>query len=222
MTTRWDVERAVLGSALPAPARLIMMTLLTLTEDGGTTVPQRFTPSHNRLAALTGLSRATVIKHLGALEDAGWVLVRRADVTQQRAQKTPNRYALRVPTSARRGLEPTASSPRGAPVLVHDVDHETASTSPPRGHRSDLISRPNQISAREHEIDAAITEIRRRTGKTVAAEWAAQVIEHIIGDRTAITSRTGYLISAIRKEPKPHERFLPTPQPPPFRKDTRA
>lgn len=213
----------MLGSALPASARLIMLTLLTLTESGGVQVPQRFTPSHNKLAELTGLSRAAVIKHLGALERDGWLTVRRADAARQRAQKVPNRYRLRIPASARRGLVETPTSARGGLELVHDVDPETASTSPPRRPNPDLISRPNQnhAHAREHEIDAVITAIRVRTDRTVSPEWAAQVIEHVVGDRTDITSRTAYLIAAIRNDPKPHERFLPTPQPPPFRKDTR-
>lgn len=212
----------MLGSALPAPARLIMMTLLTLTESGGVVISAKYSPSHKRLTELTGLSRAGVIKHLGALEADGWLRVRRAPVAQQRSQKTPNRYALRVPASARGGLVDTPASPPHGPALVHDVDPGTASTSPPRRPNPEQISRPNQnhAPAREHEIDAVITEIRLRTGTTVAPEWAARVVEHIVGDRTGIKERTGYLISAIRRESKPHERFLPTPQPPPFRKDT--
>jgi hypothetical protein len=83
----------------------------------------------------------------------------------------------------------------------------------------DLIHTQRNHNTREHEIDAVITALRLRTGKTVTREWAARVIEHVLGDRADIKSRLGYLTAAIRTEPKPHERFLPAPQPPPFRKD---
>lgn len=83
-------------------------------------------------------------------------------------------------------------------------------------------AQPPHAHEREHETDAVITAIRLRTGKTITPGWAAHVIEHLLGNRTDIASRTGYLIAAIRKEPNPQQRFLPAPQPPPFRKDTPA
>lgn len=130
MTSRWEVERAVLASGLPAPARLLMLTLATRTTKGGVEIPAEFSPSHNRLAEWTGLSRNAVIKHLKSLEAEGWLCVGRAAPAQQRSQKTPNRYTLRIPASASRALADPVTSARGGLELVHQVDSVSAPGAP--------------------------------------------------------------------------------------------
>ena len=103
MTTRWDIERALRDSGLPAAARLVEHELLSRTDDGGTTIPARFMPSLTDLAHDTGLSRRTVIRGLDVLESGGW-LSRHRDLEAARKQGQPTRYRPKLPPSARAAL----------------------------------------------------------------------------------------------------------------------
>src|ERR1041385_3166074 len=98
--SRWTVTRAVRGSALPAPSRLIMLTLADVAEVGTAEIPEPHTPSLSVLAAETGLDRATGRRHLYLLEKAGWVVRRRPEVAAARIQKERTRYRLTIPGAA--------------------------------------------------------------------------------------------------------------------------
>jgi DNA-binding transcriptional ArsR family regulator len=99
--TRWDVTKAVRASDLPAPSRLIMLTLADVAEVGTAEIPERFNPSFRVLAEETGLDKSTVRRHLGALEEAGWIECRRPE-DKDRWRGERNRYRLTLP----RGVEP--------------------------------------------------------------------------------------------------------------------
>ena len=64
--------------------------------------------------------------------------------------------------------------------------------------------------------DVVIDELRKRTGKTVTAEWAERITRHLLDNRADVHNPVAYLRGVIRKDDKP-ERFLPTPQPPRYR-----
>lgn len=101
MATRWQITRAVRASDLPAPSRLIMLTLADVAEVGTAEIPARWTPSLSVLARETGLNRSTVQRHLAALDEAGWIERTRPDAhAQWEGERT--RYRLTLP----RGVDP--------------------------------------------------------------------------------------------------------------------
>ena len=102
-TTRWDVERALRGSGLPATARHVALELLTHTEAGTAKVPAKHSPSLAGLARDTGLSRRAVMNGLNVLESGGWV-TRLRDLKRAVKDKQPTSYRLHVPASARAAL----------------------------------------------------------------------------------------------------------------------
>lgn len=98
MATRWEITRAVRGSDLPAPGRLIMLTLADVAEVGTAEIPARFTPSLTILARETGLGKSTVKVHLASLEESGWIVRIRPDAKAQwNGERT--RYRLALPES---------------------------------------------------------------------------------------------------------------------------
>jgi DNA-binding MarR family transcriptional regulator len=70
---RFDVERAVRDSGLPAPAKLIMLTLATSADQTTGVVPARYAPSLTRLEKSTSLGRSTMARNLNELEASGWL-----------------------------------------------------------------------------------------------------------------------------------------------------
>ena len=100
MATRWEITKAVRASDLPAPSRLVMLTLADVAEVGTAEIPAQFTPSLRVLSGETGLDRSTVKRHLAALEGGGWISRTRPDVRAQwEGERT--RYRLTLP----RGME---------------------------------------------------------------------------------------------------------------------
>ena len=101
MATRWEITKAVRGSDLPAPSRLIMLTLADVAEVGTAEIPAKFTPSLRVLSDETGLNKSTVKRHLTLLDEAGWIERTRPDAKAQwEGERT--RYRLTLP----RGVEP--------------------------------------------------------------------------------------------------------------------
>lgn len=92
---KWRVNNAVTRSTLPPPSRLVMFVLANRADSKTAVIPDSRTPSLADLARETGLSEATVKRHLGALESFGWVKVQRP-TAEQMARHIPNRYALAV------------------------------------------------------------------------------------------------------------------------------
>jgi hypothetical protein len=120
MTTRWEFERAVFASGLPAPSRLILLTLAAHTDAGTCVVPAKFTPSLSTLAERTGLTRKTVIVHLDALDTAGWVERDKPDPAAQRSKRACTQYKLTIPTGV--GATPVLPS-SGVPPTPAVVNH---------------------------------------------------------------------------------------------------
>lgn len=78
------MEQVVDALVLPAPARLAkaLILLAKLRSSGlhhGDRIPLRL--SQSELGSMTGLTRESVNKHLGAWRDAGWILLSRGSVT---------------------------------------------------------------------------------------------------------------------------------------------
>ena len=94
---KWRVNRAVRASTLPAPARLIMFVLSDMADAKTAEIPAERTPSLGDLAEQTGLSEATVKRHLPALESLGWVVPTRPTAAEQ-ARHVSTRYRLAIPS----------------------------------------------------------------------------------------------------------------------------
>ncbi len=113
MTTRWDVERALRDSGLPAAARHVALELLTRAKAGTAGVPAEHSPSLTRLARDTGMSRRAVMDGLNVLESRGWVS-RLRDLERARKEHRPTGYRLHVPASARAALGQDVPQPARA------------------------------------------------------------------------------------------------------------
>lgn len=107
MSTRWQVESAVLYSQLEPAARLVMFALLTKVDNDTAVVPAEFSPSLSTLAAMTGLGRSTVAAWLNKLEAGGW-LTRTRPPKKSKDERT--QYALHAVSS------PDAGSPKSGPL----------------------------------------------------------------------------------------------------------
>ncbi|GAA2361001.1 hypothetical protein Cme02nite_38470 [Catellatospora methionotrophica] len=118
MATKWEINRAVRASNLPAPSRLIMLTLSDMAEAATAEIPERHTPSLTELARQTGLGRSTVAQHLLSLEETKWVVRDRPEVAAARANGERTCYRLTVPAGA-----PVVQELDG---LVQERDHSEA------------------------------------------------------------------------------------------------
>lgn len=146
MTTKWEVNRAVRASNLPAPSRLIMLTLSDIAVAGTAEIPPKHTPSLTVLARETGLGRSTVAEHLALLEEGGWIVRTRPDVAAARLRGERTCYRLAVPADAPKVQEtdylvqePDGGSPGAGPDLVQEPDQP----SPGAGHRKNDLNDPN-------------------------------------------------------------------------------
>jgi hypothetical protein len=119
---RFDFERALRASSLPAVARHVALTLATWTTADAGTIPRQFSPSLSTLAVATGLAKTTVAKHLAVLEVQGWLIRKRPPVEAQRKKHAQTTYQLRRPASAGDAL-PSAGR---APELVRETSEASA------------------------------------------------------------------------------------------------
>lgn len=94
---RWDVERALKRSSLPAPSRLIIYTLLTHTTNGTLVIPSEYAPSLTALVEETGLSRGALSGHLNLLEDEGWLKRYRPTTKKALSERARTSYRITVP-----------------------------------------------------------------------------------------------------------------------------
>ena len=89
----WTYRKAVFESALPAPTKMVLLCLDYHVNANGDPV----WPSLTRIMALTSLSRRTVIDHLKAAENAGWLISRSRHV--ENGRQTSNIYQLVAPAA---------------------------------------------------------------------------------------------------------------------------
>jgi hypothetical protein len=115
---RQYLEQAVLESGLKPNQRLILLVLLRLADEKTGRIPAEKTPSLTEIVFMTGLSRSTVAKELGALDEVRWVVRDQPTVEASRKNHERTLYRIQNPASPSRGLE-----------LVRDTD-QAASPSP--------------------------------------------------------------------------------------------
>lgn len=148
-TSRWDFERAVLASDLPAPRRLILLALAVRADAETCRIPDEYSPSHARIATDTGLSRRTIVDHLAALETGGWVRIARPSPAQQRAEHKPNQYRLRIPKNARQAPESG----------VQELHPDTPGASATAAHGASAGAAPHQESRVQELHTARVQEL---------------------------------------------------------------
>lgn len=216
--SKWDVARALKAADLPAPAKLIMWDLLDSADAVTAEIPEQFTPSLTELTRTTGLGRSTVARELNRLEHGGWVTRSRPDPVKARTEFARTGYRLAVPPSPTvgPGLEP---SPAPGPDLVPERDEPRPTAGHiPIPHHPDPDQSPSDDRKRDGErelLEAIIDEVRQVTGTTIPLGWAPRVRDCILettgGDeREDIHDPVAYARKAIRAEPDPRGRFLPS------------
>ncbi|MCG5460824.1 hypothetical protein MED01_004250 [Micromonospora sp. MED01] len=181
---RWEFERAVLGSDLSAPARLILLALAVLADWPGGVIPAKFSPSLSTLQVMTGLSRSALATHLNAIERVagrdGWVVRARPTKRQAQTEKERTRYRLSIPASARDAL---ASASHGLASagdglgLVREVDRASAGG----GHKPDHFQTYSQTAAKQQSPSSPEQIVIDATGAT--AEEAAAVANRVANER---------------------------------------
>jgi hypothetical protein len=128
VATKWEINRAVRASDLPAPSRLIMLTLSDMADAATAEIPERHTPSLTELARQTGLGRSTVAQHLLSLEEAKWVVRDRPEVAAARANGERTCYRLSVPAGApvvQEPDQPDDANQDEEEEVVQELDYQT-------------------------------------------------------------------------------------------------
>ena len=100
MASKWEINKAVRTSGLPAPSRLIILVLSDLADVDTGIVPDSRTPSLRELAEWTGLDKSTVTRHLDALDASGWVVRTRPAVEVARREHVKTTYRIGMPLGA--------------------------------------------------------------------------------------------------------------------------
>jgi DNA-binding MarR family transcriptional regulator len=203
--TRWEIERAVLSSELPWPARYLALVLLTRADAKTAAIPATYSPSLSTLLAETGMSHAALLKYLDLLESEGWLTRRRPSMDDARAKKSRTRYALRLGRQAT-----VARSP-------HDLElgrHATTGL----GRHATTEQTDGPMSEQEREGLAAVAEtLELATGKKkISNEDASRAVALATNGKAGLRDPYRYAVKVIRDDRNPW-RFLPTPTPPPVR-----
>lgn len=181
---RWEFERAVLGSGLPAPARLILLALAVLADWPGGVIPAKFSPSLSTLQLMTGLSRSALATHLNAVERVagrdGWAVRARPTKRQAQMEKERTRYRLVIPASAGDGLASAGGGLASAGDglgLVREVDRASAGG----GHKPDHFQTYSQTAAKQQSPNGPEQIVIDATGAT--PEEAAAVANRVANER---------------------------------------
>lgn len=186
---RWEFERAVLASDLPAPARHVLHVLAVLADWPSGVVPAQFSPSLTRLSEMTGLSRRAVMNHLNASEKKlgqdGWVIRSRPEIEKARSEKERTAYRLGVPARARDALEVGAGDALARAGDALGLGQEVPGARAPGAHNQALTNTSFQNAA----ADPAQIVVET-TGAT--AEEAAAIVKRIRNERDP-RNLTGFL-----------------------------
>jgi DNA-binding transcriptional ArsR family regulator len=197
---RFQIERQLRTSGLPAPARAIVRVLCERIDRDTNQIPAEWSPSYATLAADTGLSRRTIMRHVKLLAALGWIHAERGSRRHHAITHESVRYQVTVPASD--SLSPALvperhkASDRGAPGLV--TGRARASDTAAHSHQSSA----HPSSARDDDLlrDIVKDELLSLTGRRVGDGQAAEVVRLVLDGRDV--RRPGpYLRRAIRSDP---------------------
>jgi hypothetical protein len=173
---RWAFERAIRTTAIPAPAKLILLTLASSLGAGSLDLGL-WTPGTRLLAEQTSLHRNTLIRHLALLETHGWLTKRvrkgkRSEYVLSAGRPFTDETAARVsnlPGGTKASTTP-ASLPTGAGGTKASTGSGTkASTG--SGTKASTTVRPSEQSEQSREIKQDSEELNRlpSTGRSPAS-----------------------------------------------------
>lgn len=100
MIEQWQFNRALQASKLKGTTRAVLMHMGVLADWPGGVIPERFSPSLNKLADITGFSRRAVMEHLNIAEQEGWVVRTRPETAKALGENERTGYRLVVPDAA--------------------------------------------------------------------------------------------------------------------------
>ncbi len=206
-TVRFEYERRVRDSDLPAQARHLWLTLATWCTATSGVIPMKNKVSLTVLTKATGMSRSTIAKYLDVLEEGGWLVRRRPTVNAARVDHERTQYRLTVPRAS--APDGPASPPHG-PELVRHTD----GASPSGVLKESSTSRT--IKPDDHDLARSIAEkVSRRIGNPVTTGTALRWMRDIVGDRE-VRDPVAYVVAIVTK-PENRQRYLAsTPTPPPW------
>ena len=92
-SNKFSWERAVAESDLPATSRHVAFTLGLYFSKAGDSC----WPSMDTLARASGLDRSTVVRHMTALRQAGWIVLTHKGGSPEGGERTSNHYEATIP-----------------------------------------------------------------------------------------------------------------------------
>lgn len=166
MTSTVSVQRAVLRSDLPAPARHIMLTLAAIADFKTGAIPAEHSRSLSEIADATGLGRSTAARILNVLETFGWIERDRPEVTAARTEGAKTAYVLKI------GSSPAAGRIRGTDLKVcTDPPPSTSHSQPAAQNAAQRVAQPVAQDPRAAQ-DGKKTRADRRRGTRLPAGFA--------------------------------------------------
>ncbi len=223
LPNRFDIERAVEASDLAPIGRHIILVLCGRMMQGSTLIPREHSPSLTRLAAGTGWDRRTIMRHLTLLEKAGWLIRHRPDPARARREHARTSYTVLMPKLGAPSAQARDTGTRGLgaeSAQARDTGTRGLGAGDPgaRGAAPHSQTLSDQRTDQSGDlVDLVIKQLLERTGVTVSREWATGTRDLLLA-RPGITNPRAYIIRTITTDKNP-QRWLPTPEPPPYQKE---
>lgn len=217
---RYDVERAVEASSLAPIARHIILILCTRMAQGSTLIPAQYSPSLTKFAAGTGWDRRTIMRHLTALEEAGCLTRHRPPPDKARREHARTNYTVWLGALRALARDPESQGLGAGEAQARDTASPGLGAGRPgaRGaapsNQTETDHRTDQSGITEDLAELVVKQLAERTGITVTLAWAEQTRDLLLA-RPGIRNPRAYIIRTITTDPHP-ERWLPTPEPPPY------
>jgi DNA-binding transcriptional ArsR family regulator len=201
VATKWEINKAVKASSLPSPSRLIMFALSDSADATTGVIPDEHTPSLGEIAKWTGLDKATVTRHLGALDRDGWVERCSPTLEQARTQHVRTTYQLHVGHGAQ------------------DTKPGAENTMPNGADRTDETGMAHSAPSQSGQDNIGLVQPAPRHGAqdTKGMVQAAPVL--LLPDHYQISPDHSSSKSATAKAAKRQRRPKSKPNPPPDRPD---
>lgn len=213
-----EIELSIVTSDLRPLQRDLLFVFALLFDDDAGGIPAELQPSLNQLRDWTGMHRASVKRHLNALEQEKRIVRDRPSRADARRYHYRTRYTVLVPDglgaecalagrsghqglgagSAGLGAASTLARRRqrqklGAAGAPHDDDDQSSS---PAWEDGDIV-------------EVARAELARSTSRSITADQAAGAVRMILEGRE-VSRPIPYLRRAIREDPG---RYLPASPP---------
>lgn len=215
-TSRNEIVAAAITSGYKPLRRQLVLALALAFDDTQQAIPAGLQPSLNDLAWLTGMSRASVKRHLNWLEHADPVQVRRHRPLPADARRYHRRTAYTVFVTDQHGSAPampglTLQQQLGArramsgPTLQQWLGAGGAA-----GDDDDMTTSAPWLDS--SIVAVAADELSRATGRQITQQQAADAVRQICEGRQ-VKKPVPYIRRAIRDNAR---RWLPTGGPAPY------